>query len=373
VSGDAAVTRRLLTGPAAQRVLRWAATALAFGGVGCDPPAAAKKRSLPVLQPNVVVDSMTVDPAHERPEERLPPIAGFPEAFGDAQACAWLDVTRSREHWQKELATLPPGDRAARRAKLMQLFGEEVAPPDTSDAAGIAAALEAAEKRGFFFEFLAVTAFQASEGLTGLALADVLARVERHARVAIALRRAESLTAPVVQRPWISKAGPPPCGGRGQVPADFVPEARKAYESGDAGSWDKDARLSLTLKSGSVALWRRGASQSLSQGDAIDLRRVDVLVAGASDVELEHPRLGRLVVPAGQALGPWNTAAFLGADARALVESTVKAAGDGDAAALDAVEAMLPAARTFVVAELLARPDAVGAPGLRLALALMVE
>jgi hypothetical protein len=368
------VEARLLRGLTSQQLLRWVATALAATGIGCDPPA-AKRRSLPVVQPNVVVDS----PPAPAPGEgsRVALISGFPASFGEEQACSWLSDHGAHDDWKSELRDVPE-EQYLREQKVRSLFGDDLvpllAPATAPDGPAIAAALEVAEARGLYAAIIAARTFQLTEPLAGRDLIDLLARVEHHARMAIALRRAQSLTAPVVQRPWISKAGPPRCGVGETVPADFIPQAKKAYEEGDAGTWDKDARLALVVvQAGTLTLWRRGAAEPLAAGASVDLRRLDVLSAGADEAILEHQRLERIVIPAGEALGPWNTASFLSAAAKRKLEETVRAAADGDRGALDRLDAVLPAARTFILEELRARPDAPGAPGLRLQLALMIE
>ncbi len=352
---------RLLESRALQQVLRWVATGLAFAGVGCDAPPAARRRPLPVIQPTVDVEPVV---APEGPDSIAPFTGLFPDAFGETEACTWLrfgtDAPPStpREHVVAALDA----------PELAPLFATE--PPEASS---VVAALSHAEHTGLYLEILAAQAFKQSRPRSGRVLIELLARIEHHARMAIALRRAQALTAPVPQRPWLSKAGPPPCGVR-TVPADFVPAARKAYESGDAGTWDKDGRLALrVVSSGGLVLWRRG--KAYAQGDGTDLavRRLDVLAAGSTAATLEHAWLGRVTVPPGATLSTWNTAEHLAPEARAVLRARVKAAADGDRQALDTLDGVLPAARTFIEAELAARPDAPGAPALRMQLTLLLE
>ncbi len=196
----------------------------------------------------------------------------------------------------------------------------------------------------------------------------LLSRIERHLRVCNALALAEASTGPVEFSAWRSKAGPPRGWSGLQVPAGLTDAARAAFPGADAGTWDAQAVVVLTVARGGPVLLRRGAEQPLAAGGSLRLRRLD-LVRAPAGATLQHPKLGELTLPAGAELSAWRLGDFLTAPVRDELGATLRRAMAGDAAALAEVEALVPALHMEIRRVLTEKPDAPGAPGLRLVLA----
>ena len=181
----------------------------------------------------------------------------------------------------------------------------------------------------------------------------LLARIERHSRIVHALVLGQASTGPIEFSAWRSKAGPPPGWQRLQVPPGLVAAAREAFEKkgADAGTWESEAVLELTVARGEALLVRRASEARLAAGAPLRLRRLDVVRAPAA-VVLRHPTLGELKLPAGAELTAWNVARFLDAPGRVWVQARLRAALDGESAALTELESVLPAAHEAIRAAL---------------------
>ena len=196
----------------------------------------------------------------------------------------------------------------------------------------------------------------------------LLSRIDRHLRVCNALALAEASTGPVEFSAWRSKAGPPRGWSGLRVPPGLTDAARAAFPGADAGTWDSQAIVDLTVARGEPALLRRGAEQRLAAGGSLRLRRLD-LVRAPAGAALQHPKLGELTLPPGAELSAWKLGEFLTAPVRDELRATLRRAQAGDAAALAEVEALVPALHMDIRRVLTEKPDAPGAPGLRLVLA----
>jgi len=134
--------------------------------------------------------------------------------------------------------------------------------------------------------------------------------------------------------------------------AGLVAAAREAFEKGaDAGAFESEAILELTVAAGEVALIRRATETRIAAGASLRLRRLDVVRASAAAV-LRHPALGELKLPPGAEMTAWNVAQFLGAAGQAWVEGLPRAALNNQATALTELEAVLPAAHGAIRAAL---------------------
>lgn len=207
--------------------------------------------------------------------------------------------------------------------------------------------LDAAEAAGIHDEWFAGHLWRHARTLRPAPVA-LLARIERHLRIVHALVLGQASTGPLEFSAWRSKAGPPPGWTKLRVPAGLVAAAREAFKQGaDAGTWEAEAVLELTVARGEPVLVRRAAETRLSAGAPLRLRRLDVVRAPAA-VVLRHPTLGELQLPAGAELTAWNVARFLDAAGRAWVQGRLRAALDGESAALTELEAVLPAAQEAI-------------------------
>ena len=218
-------------------------------------------------------------------------------------------------------------------------------------AAELLALLDAAEALSVYDEWFAGHLWRHARTLRPAPVA-LLARIERHLRIVHALTMAQASTGPLEFSAWRSKAGPPPGWQRLRVPPGLVAAAREAFKQGaDAGTWESEASLELTVARGEVVLIKRAGETRIAAGAPLRLRRLDVVRAPAAAV-LRHPTLGELALPAGAELGAWNVAQFLDRAARAWVQGRLRAVLDGEATAVTELEAVLPAAHEAIRAAL---------------------
>lgn len=260
------------------------------------------------------------------------------------------------------------GDAANERAAVfIRGVDEHVARGPVHAAADLLALLDAAEGVPLYDEWLAAHLWRHARTLRPAPVA-LLARIERHLRVTHALVLGQASTGPVEFSAWRSKAGPPPGWNRMRVPAGLAAAAREAFKQGaDAGTWETEAALELTVARGEVVLVRRAGETRLAAGAPLRLRRLDVVRAAAA-AALRHPLLGELALPAGAEVTAWTVGERLGAAGRAAVQARVSAALAGDAAALTELEGLLPAAHAELRAAAGSKPSAPGAAALRMLL-----
>lgn len=203
--------------------------------------------------------------------------------------------------------------------------------------------------------------------------AELLARVERHLRVHHALLRGQASEGQVEFTAWRSKAAAPRGWSGVSVPLGLLKAAREAYTTADAGTWETAGTLALTVvRAEGLTLIRRGQAVPLADGEALVLRRLDLLQA-RGPAALRHAVLGDLSIGAGGTMSAWDAGERLAPAGKAKVQAEVTAALSGDAAALRRIEAILPAAHAEVRRAVAAKPGAKGAAGLRMALALFDE
>ncbi len=233
-----------------------------------------------------------------------------------------------------------PGELFFKTALEVHLRGQ----PAVTELLGL---LDAAEAAGIYDEWFAGHLWRHARTLRPAPVA-LLARIERHLRIVHALVLGQASTGPLEFSAWRSKAAPPPGWTKLHVPPGLVAAAREAFKQGaDAGTWEAEAKLELTVARGEPVLVRRAAATKLAAGAPLRLRRLDVVRAPAA-VVLRHPTLGELQLPAGAELTAWNVARFLDAAGRAWVQGRLRAALDGESAALTELEAVLPAAQEAI-------------------------
>ncbi|HEY0135267.1 MAG TPA: hypothetical protein VGB85_14380 [Nannocystis sp.] len=237
--------------------------------------------------------------------------------------------------------------------------------PET--AASLTALLDAAEAFHLYDAWLAAHLWAHTRALRP-APGPLYARIDRHLRVCDAISQAEFTTGPIEFSAWRSKAGPPP-GWRPEVrvPAGLVAAARAGFARATAGSFESDHVLTLTVARGEVVWIHGGAEQRVPAGSSLRLRRID-LVRAPSGAALRHDKLGELVLRPGAELVAWTVGDFVAPAKRAALRGAVERALAGDGAALDEVEATLPAIHDEVRAAIAGQPGAPGAAGLRLVL-----
>jgi hypothetical protein len=201
-------------------------------------------------------------------------------------------------------------------------------------------------------------------------------RLQRHARVADALTRAAAkVKSPQVsERAWMSKAGPAREKqlAEERAAAETLAQTTKLYGIADAGTWERDALVALTLidPPADLRLHRRTKAYDLSKQRSFNFNRLDLLETGEKPVVLEHAWLGRITVPPHTLLSVWDLPGLLSADAQRALEQTTQTALRGDDLSADNLEAALPLAHPQIRKAVAATPNAPGAARLRLLLML---
>lgn len=245
-------------------------------------------------------------------------------------------------------------------------------------------ALREAESRGLFEASLTAWAWRSAElAAPGQDLADLYAALHAHARATDALVLYAAAERRVGSPRWQSKAGPPPfprlaaesrpVDGSAAAPTSAGRAVARIYATRDAGTWDSEGRLFVRVAGGGGRLFRRGGSFPLTAGETVDVRRLDVVVADAAGLAFETSRCGALRLGPGATLVSRNAAGFLEPEGRVRIAALVaEALADGPEAeaAAAALERIAPLAADEMRAAVMRRPDAPGAPRLRLLLAL---
>jgi hypothetical protein len=201
---------------------------------------------------------------------------------------------------------------------------------------------------------------------------QIATRLHLQARIHNALVAASFGVQPFNVRAWMGKAG--------MRPEERMAEARSVghimgalpYEFArtDAGLWDKEARAQVTLLSESaVKLERGGKTESIDLGGVVELSRLSALRT-SEPTTVEHDWIGRIQLPGKSLLFVFDLPSHLDDSAKARVLQVVSAALEGDEDAAARIERSLPFTHVALREGLAAKPDAKGAPLLRLMLSL---
>lgn len=160
----------------------------------------------------------------------------------------------------------------------------------------------------------------------------VFERLDHHFRVLHALQLGAALTGPVTMDNQTRVIA---------VPAGLTAAAARAFPDADAGRFDSEATLPLSVLRGRVVLLHRGREQVVTQGEALLLRRLDVLRVPAA-ATLGHTVLGAIEVAAGTELTAGNASSLLLPGQREQLAQLVAAMRGPGSEARTTIEAMLP-------------------------------
>ncbi len=377
----------LLRGRLAPRVIRMVAIMLVVLGLGADRTESA---------PAPINDTKT------KPEEELPPhitsdvlhkwaslnlYSGPWMAF--KQTMTRLQATGAKPHPQElealntQTARLPDRLRALLSADVEALAAGKPAP--TADVRTLLAIADEMEQTGYIDAWLTAHLWRktagAVDGTDRKALADLLARLHRQARLNNALVAARAHVRPINDAPiaWRGKAG---------GPRPLTPEMKQALElrnammlmtnvkatfkSADAGTWDGEGFVGLTVAEGSASVTQIRHGQGmvpLSKGN-LAFGRFDLLetAPGHKPAILLHQELGRIEIPAGKLVSVWEMPHYLSAKSKETLKQIVADALAGKEPAAQKLERMLPLAQPLIRDGLREAPGAAGAPRLRLIL-----
>ena len=209
-------------------------------------------------------------------------------------------------------------------------------------------------------------------------LVALYARLHQHARIDNTLIRAQAEVKPIPISPraWMSKAGPSREMRLREIAIrrQLLASARRLYPSSDAGTWQRDAVVDLTLAEDTAEpnLIRQGRQTTLRQGQRIRFNRLDLVrtPAGKGPSVVEHAWLGRIELPPDRLVTVWDLPGHLSDRAAKKVQQTVLDALNGDAEAAGRLERALPITQQAIRQGVAEAPNASGAPGLRLILTL---
>lgn len=160
----------------------------------------------------------------------------------------------------------------------------------------------------------------------------VFERLDHHFRVIRALHLGAAVTGPAVRNKQTDAI---------EVPPGLTAAAARAFPDADAGSFDSEGTLTLTVVRGRVVLLHRGVEQVVTEGESLLLRRLDVLRVPAA-ATLEHAVLGEIAVAAGAEISAGNASGLLSPGQRDQVARLVATMGGPGSEARTTIEAMLP-------------------------------
>lgn len=249
------------------------------------------------------------------------------------------------------------------------------------------AALDEMEQTGLFYDpwvsgYLWRKTAQLTEQADRTDLPEFYARLHRHARILNTLIRAQVTVSSfqLAPRPWRSKAAAPPRYYRRQallpvqiVRKQFAASFRRLYPDSDVGTWQRDAVAIFSLADGSppATLIRGGRRQLLEPGQQLRFNRLDLIqTPGEKPVVLQHGWLRQIELPAGQIVTVWDLPSLLSKPAAGKVKQAVLEALDGDDQAARQLEGSLPLTQRAIRQAVADKPDAKGAPRLRMILTL---
>ncbi|MBK9754540.1 MAG: hypothetical protein IPO88_13740 [Nannocystis sp.] len=160
----------------------------------------------------------------------------------------------------------------------------------------------------------------------------VLEGLDHYFRVIRALHIGAAITGPVMRD---KKTGVI------EVPPGLAAAAAHGFPDADAGSFDSEGALALSVLRGRVVLLHRGVEQVVTAGEEFFLRRLDVVRVPAA-ATLGHSVLGEIEVAAGSEITAGNASRLLLPGQRELVAQLVAAMRGPGSDAYRSVEAMLP-------------------------------
>lgn len=166
----------------------------------------------------------------------------------------------------------------------------------------------------------------------------VFERLDHHFRVLYALHLGTAIVGPVTMDNLT---------GVVEVPPGLAAAAARAFPGADAGHFDSEATLALSVLRGRVVLLHRGVEQVVTEGEGLLLRRLDVLRVPAA-ATLGHAVLGAIEVAAGSEITAGNASTLLLPGQRERVAQLLAAMRGPDSEARMTVEAMLPFAYPWV-------------------------
>jgi len=330
---------------------------------------------------------------------------GLPGAVNEETIARWRYFSVQRSGWKEakqalvklEIAAGQPDPQALEEAKestrwFPGRFGKIVAadvaaleqgqPAPRVGADELIAAIDDLQRQGLFDPWAGSRLWRKTS-LLGVQAnrAEVIrlfAQLHQHARIVNTLIRAhaEVKPIPISPRAWMSKAGPSREMRLREISVrqQLLASARRLYPSSDAGTWQRDAVVELTLAEDTAEpnLVRQGRPTTLRQGQWVCLNRLDLIQtpAGKGPTVLEHAWLGRIELPPDRLVTVWDLPGHLSDEAAGKVKQTVLDALSGDAQAAVRLERALPLTQRAIRQGVAEAPNASGAPRLRMILTL---
>ncbi len=249
-------------------------------------------------------------------------------------------------------------------------------------AAKIIATLDEMEQVGFWDHWAAAYLWRKSAQFTSpedrTRLAELLARIERHARMADALiaARVEVRPIPISPRAWMSKAGPSHAirVQEARFQERILLAARRSFSADHATTWQRDATITAAVGDGSVpvTIVRPDGRHQLRPGQTFTFTRLDLLETppGEKPVVLRHLWLGQIELPAGRLVSVWDLPALISPEAKTKLQSVVAKAAADDELAAEQLQRALPLTHEAIRTAVDETPRAKGTPRLRMLLTL---
>jgi len=325
---------------------------------------------------------------------------GLPETVTEETIAQWRYFSVQRSGWRQAKQALVKLESTAGKPDPQTLeeakeatrwfpgrFGKIVAADVAATAQGqpgprvaageLTAAVADLQRHGLFDPWAGAYLWRKTSLLAGqdnrAGVIQLYAALHQHARISNTLIRAhaEVKPIPISPRPWMSKAGP----SREMrmletlVRRQLLDAARRLYPRSDAGTWQTDAVVSLTLAEDTAQprLHRQGRQTTLREGQQIGFNRLDVLQtpAGKGPTVLEHAWLGPIRLPPDRLVTVWDLPDHLSDRAAGKVQQAVLDALRGDAEAAGRLQRALPLTQQAIRQGVAEAPDAGGAPRLR--------
>lgn len=196
----------------------------------------------------------------------------------------------------------------------------------------------------------------------------LLHRLTTHARLATALVRARAEVSRIEFAPWRSKAAPPPGYRRGPSSLEIAVAVGRHYKRADPGTWTSSAVSEVRVRRGKSGLDLIRGGQAVKLHARFTLGRLDLLET-TKEVVLQTS-VGPVTLPAGRQLSAWQLPTLVAGDTQKNVDALILSALAGDEQALTTLSEVLPFAHLSLRRAVQKSPEAKGAPGLRMLLAL---
>jgi len=330
---------------------------------------ALKKSLPPVLKDKNVISLWRIKNAHKGMDTFFSLYEQYDSSYQTAKDGHLLDIEALRiaaSVFPQSFHTLIMNNLTARK--------NQETPP-TADPNDLIKCLDDLESAGTIYNHIVSYLWEALSSVAKEKkdqLPDLQSRLYRHARMYNALVSASFQVKPYDARGWASKAGPRPIDREAEKLAieKILAALPQAYLKADAGLWDSEARVQLTVQSeNGCTLIQSKQEKNMQQGEVIDFNRLS-LIRTITAVNVKHDWIGDIVLPPNRLLSAWDLPDLLSKKNKDAISEVLEAALAGDEKAANKIERSLPLTHKSALLKVRKHSDAVGAARLRLILKL---